>query len=102
MRGFGRLVGRALFVQRSKAATKENGFLLIPRRLINVASSTTSFLANRNALSTGGFSSLRSPSVGSLYSGKWTVFGGAFVSLELFYLALQMHFVLLPAKVIFQ
>ncbi|KAF7822317.1 nifU-like protein 4, mitochondrial [Senna tora] len=76
MRGFGRLAGRALSSQKAKAATKENGLLLVPRRLIHVASSATGFVRTRNAFSADGFSSLRSSSVDSLYLGKWTLFGG--------------------------
>ncbi|XP_054799882.1 nifU-like protein 4, mitochondrial [Prosopis cineraria] len=76
MRGFGRLAGRALQVQTSKAAANEHGLVSIPRRLIRFASSATSFRGSRHALSTYGFSSLQSSSVDSLYGKKWTLFGG--------------------------
>ncbi|KAK4279922.1 hypothetical protein QN277_011621 [Acacia crassicarpa] len=76
MRGFGRLAGRALQAQTSKAAANEHGVVFISRSLIRFASSTTSFRGSRYALSTYGFSSLQSSSVDSLNWKKWTPFGG--------------------------
>ncbi|KAI9083390.1 hypothetical protein K1719_034604 [Acacia pycnantha] len=76
MRGFGRLAGRALQAQTSKAAANEHGVVFISRRLTRFASSTTSFRGSRYALSAYGFSSLQSSSVDSLYWKKWTPFGG--------------------------
>lgn len=67
-----RLVRSALFSQSSKAANPNN----LHRRLIHVASSTTPFVQIQNASSTSRFSSLRSSSADSLYSKKWTHFGG--------------------------
>ena len=67
-----RLVRSALFSQSSKAANPNN----LHRRLIHVASSTTLVVQIQNASSTSRFSSLRSSSADSLYSKKWTHFGG--------------------------
>ncbi|KAI9083451.1 hypothetical protein K1719_034665 [Acacia pycnantha] len=75
MRGFGRLAGRALQAQTSKASAN-HGVVFISRRLTRFASSTTSFRGSRYALSAYGFSSLQSSSVDSLYWKKWTPFGG--------------------------